>query len=209
MSRPPLWRLAPWTRAPLLGLRQPAAVLAVLVTTAILACALASAPLFLSSARSGALQQQLAQQCAEAGWGQTGFSVDLRDQNGNPAGTLDEPRLDAALAQGWQETGHDSTPVMATGTIGTSDNGPDAALVRTAAGTPLAIPGTVFYRPGALDDVERVSGGDGDGVWLPASYAQQGGIAAGDTITVGDSPVRVAGTYTDLYATTPPASWCD
>jgi putative ABC transport system permease protein len=67
--RPPLWRLAPWTRAPLLGLRQPAAVIAVLVTSTILACAAASGPLFLSSARSAALQQQLAQGCAEGGWG--------------------------------------------------------------------------------------------------------------------------------------------
>jgi putative ABC transport system permease protein len=69
MTRPPLWRLAPWTRAPLLGLRQPAAVLAVLVTCAILACAVASAPLFLSSARSAALQQQLAQRCEEVARG--------------------------------------------------------------------------------------------------------------------------------------------
>ena len=79
MTRLRLWRLAPWTRAPLLGLRQPAAVLAVLVTSAILACAVASAPLFLSSARSAALQQQLAGQCAEAGWGRTGFGVRLLD----------------------------------------------------------------------------------------------------------------------------------
>lgn len=64
MSRLPLWRLAPWTRAPWLGLRQPAAVIAVLVTSAILACAVASAPLFLST-RSAALQQQLSQRCDE------------------------------------------------------------------------------------------------------------------------------------------------
>ena len=44
MTRSPLWRLAPWTRAPLLGLRRPAAVLTVVVTSAILACAVASAP---------------------------------------------------------------------------------------------------------------------------------------------------------------------
>ena len=75
MTRPPLWRLAPWTRAPLLGLRQPAAVLAVLVTSAILACAVASAPLFLSSARSAALQQQRAPQCADARWPSGGTGV--------------------------------------------------------------------------------------------------------------------------------------
>src|SRR6185312_14191044 len=72
MNRPALWRLPPWRRAPLLALRSPAAVVAVLVTSAVLACALASAPLFLSSARSAALQGQLAPQCAEAAWPQIG-----------------------------------------------------------------------------------------------------------------------------------------
>ena len=86
MSRPPLWRLAPWTRAPWLGLRQPAAVIAVLVTSAILACAVASAPLFLSSARSAALQQQLAPLCAEAGWVQAGIYTRQYDQNGDLSG---------------------------------------------------------------------------------------------------------------------------
>ncbi|MFQ1003521.1 FtsX-like permease family protein [Modestobacter sp. SSW1-42] len=210
MSRPPLWRLAPWTRAPLLGLRQPAAVLAVLVTSAILACAVASAPLFLSSARSGALQQQLAPQCAEAGWGQTGAFVLQFDQNGRPTGQrFDGPALDGALERGWRETGHESVPVMATGAIGTTDTGPVAGLVRDAAGAALAVPGTVFYRPGAVDDVERVDPGGGDGVWVPRSWADQAGIAAGDTITVADSPVPVAGRYTDLFATTPSSVFCD
>jgi putative ABC transport system permease protein len=209
VSRPPLWRLAPWTRAPLLGLRQPAAVVAVLVTTAILACAVASAPLFLSSARSGALQQQLAERCAEAGWGQTGAFV-AQVRNGRPTGArFDGATLDAALEQGWRETGHDSVPVMATGDIGSSDSGPEAGLVRDAAGTALSIPGTVFYRPGAVDDVERVDAGGGSGVWVPQSWADQASIAAGDTITVADSTVTVAGRYTDLFATTPSAAWCD
>jgi putative ABC transport system permease protein len=201
VSRPRLWRLAPWTRAPLLGLRQPAAVLAVLVTTAILACAVASAPLFLSSARSGALQQQLAQQCAEAGWGQTGAVVQQSGRNGAPTGArLDGAAVESALAQGWQQTGHDSVPVMTTGVIGSRTR---------PAGKALSIPGTVFYRPGATDDVERVDGGGGSGVWVPRSYAEQGGIAVGDTITVAESAVVVAGLYTDLFSTSPSSAWCD
>ncbi|PZA19814.1 hypothetical protein, partial [Modestobacter versicolor] len=211
MSRPPLWRLAPWTRAPLLGLRQPAAVLAVLVTSAILACAVASAPLFLSSARSAALQQQLGDACAEVGWGQIGAGVQLRDQNGVSRGTrFDAAETDAALADAWSGAGRPgSRLVLATGIIGTTDNGPDAALVRDRAGVPLQIPGSLFYRPDALAHVDRVEGGDADGVWLPVGYARGGGVQVGDLIEVGGTPVTVAGLYTDLWATTPDSSWCD
>src|SRR4051794_40018603 len=152
MSRPPLWRLAPWTRAPLLGLRQPAAVLAVLVTSAILACAVASAPLFLSSARSAALQQQLAGQCAEAGWGHTGFGVPLLDQNGDPTGLpTPGPADDAALAEAWARVGDRSSPVMLSGT----------AVVRDAGGAELSLPAAVFYRPGSLEQVRWVDRADG------------------------------------------------
>ncbi|QXG74893.1 hypothetical protein KUM42_13640 [Modestobacter sp. L9-4] len=210
MSRPPLWRLAPWTRAPLLGLRQPAAVIAVLVTSAILACALASAPLFLSSARSGALQQQLAQDCAEAGWGQTGAVVRQFDQNGRPTGQqFDAGTIDTTLAQGWAQTGRDSTPVMATGTFGGGTNGPSPVPVRTAAGGTPGVRSSLFYRPGAVDDVEQVDRIDGEGLWVPQGWAQDNGLTVGDTLTVSSQPVTVVGTYVALYATTPSAAWCD
>jgi putative ABC transport system permease protein len=200
VSRPPLWRLAPWTRAPLLGLRQPAAVLAVLVTSAILACAVASAPLFLSSARSAALQQQLAGQCAEAGWGRTGFGVPLLDQNGDPTGLpTPGPADDAVLAEAWTQVGDRSQPVMLSGVAGVQDAG----------GVELSLPAAVFYRPGALDQVRWVDHRDGAGVALPDSYATSAGIDVGDTITMAGRPVPVIGVYTDLFAYQPAAFWCD
>jgi putative ABC transport system permease protein len=199
MTRPPLWRLAPWTRAPLLGLRQPAAVLAVLVTSAILACAMASAPLFLSSARSAALQQQLAAQCAEAGWGRTGLFAELLDQNRKPTGVAAPgPATDAALAGAWTAVGETSQPVLISGT----------AEVRDDTGTELSIPATVFYRPGQLDQVRWVDRGAGDGVALPASYAESAGISVGEAITLAGRPVTVVGIYTDLFAYRPGAFWC-
>ena len=107
--RTSVWRLPPWTRAPWLGLRSPAAVVAVLVTTAILACAGASAPLFLSSARSAALQQELAPQCAEAGWPTTGaFAAPYAGTT--PAQlTAYADRFPAA----WSAQGHPSDQVLA------------------------------------------------------------------------------------------------
>src|SRR4051812_4834040 len=200
LSSPPLWRLAPWPRAPLLGLRQPAAVLAVLVTSAILACAVASAPLFLSSARSAALQQQLAAQCAEAGWGQTGFGARLLDQNGRSTGIpAFGPQDDAALAAAWTQVGEQSRPVMLSGVAGVQD----------AAGIELRLPAAVFYRPGALDQGRWVERGTGSGVALPDSYATGAGIAVGDTITMAGRPVSVVGTYTDLFTYQPSDFWCD
>lgn len=149
--RRPLWRLAPWTRAPLLGLRQPAAVLAVLVTSAVLACAVASAPLFLSSARSAALQQQLAAQCAEAGWPQTGAAF------GVPPGTPTEEVTAAlgGLRAGWASEGRDSERVLRiTRAIGAGGNPQSGMLVRGPDGGPVTQPANLFWRAGVTGQVE-------------------------------------------------------
>jgi len=198
MTRPPLWRLAPWTRAPLLGLRQPAAVLAVLVTSAILACAVASAPLFLSSARSAALQQQLADQCAEAGWVQDGVGVDRAD-----AGTTE------ALVTAWAEQGRPAEPVLATAALVGRERFAEGAAVTTASGNEASLPVAVYFRPAALDHVEVVARQPGSGLWLPASYAEGAGIALGDRITVAGTPVDVVGLYRDLFSVDAGPYWCD
>src|SRR4051794_28937955 len=160
MSRPPLWRLAPWTRAPLLGLRQPAAVLAVLVTSAILACAVASAPLFLSSARSAALQQQLAQRRDEVARPQTGVESLLVDEQGRPLDGGDgstRPTVDESLLQAWTDAGLDAEPVLATATIGSSGPRSYGLVVDGPDNSPLSQPFTLFERPTALDHVDAVA----------------------------------------------------
>ncbi|MGY1750741.1 hypothetical protein [Modestobacter sp. SYSU DS0511] len=209
MSRPPLWRLAPWTRAPLLGLRSPAAVVAVLVTTAILACAVASAPLFLSSARSAALQEQLAQRCAEAGWVQAGVESRQFDQNGDPTGGTASAAVDDALAAAWAAQGRTSRPVLATAEMVGPNRGPGAATVTDAAGRDVRLLVSLFYRPDAPQHVEVVAQQPGAGLWLPAGYAGSVGIALGDRITVAGTPVTVTGLYTDLFAVDPGPYWCD
>ena len=198
MSRPPLWRLAPWTRAPLLGLRQPAAVLAVLVTSAILACAVASAPLFLSSARSAALQQQLADQCAEAGWVQDGVGVDR-------AG----PDFTDALVTAWAEQGRTAEPVLATAALVGRERFASPGAVVTASGADASLPVAVYFRPGALAHVEVVAQQPGNGLWLPVSYAEGAGISLGDRITVAGTPVDVVGLYRDLFSVDAGPYWCD
>ncbi|WP_091243960.1 hypothetical protein [Klenkia soli] len=196
--------LPPWTRAPLLGLRQPAAVLAVLVTTAILACAVASAPLFLSSARSAALQEQLAPQCAEAAWPAIGIFAPA------PVGEQAAVAVAGAPRAGWASIGQDAVPALHLGSsLGPGGNPQTGVPVTGPGGERLSQPAQVFWQPGALDHVQVVAGAGGRGVWLPASYAEAAGASAGGTITVGDAPLTVAGVYTDLFDTEPGAYWCD
>ncbi|WP_138760733.1 FtsX-like permease family protein [Modestobacter altitudinis] len=198
MSRRPLWRLAPWTRAPLLGLRQPAAVLAVLVTSAILACAVASAPLFLSSARSAALQQQLADQCAEAGWVQDGVGADRAD-----------PAVTDALVAAWAEQGRTAEPVMATAALVGRERFASPGEVTTASGELASLPVSVYFRPDALAHVEVVAQQAGNGIWLPDSYAEGASTGLGDRITVAGTQVDVVGLYRDLSSVAAGAYWCD
>ncbi|MCW2576796.1 MAG: rane protein of unknown function [Modestobacter sp.] len=212
MTRPPLWRLAPWTRAPLLGLRQPAAVLAVLVTCAILACAVASAPLFLSSARSAALQQQLSQRCDEVARPQTGVNAALVDQAGRPlsADRSARPDVDESFLRGWAAAGYDAEPVLATATIGAAGPAPFPALVGRADGSFLSQPVTLFQRPAALDHVQVVARTDGAGVWVPESVADIEGLSPGDVLAFGDQQAPVAGVYRDLaVANADDPYWCD
>ncbi|SNS29313.1 putative ABC transport system permease protein [Geodermatophilus pulveris] len=206
MSPGPLWRLAPWSRAPRLALSAPAAVLAGVVTVAVLACALASAPLFLSSARSAALQAQLAPQCAEAGWQRTAVTVRL------PAGTAPGTVAAAVDAQRstWERLGRDSRrALLITSSVGSGGNAQAGVLVRDPAGVPLTQPATLLWQAGVTRHVQVVDGSTAAGVWLPASYAEAAGAAVGDRVTVAGVPVAVAGVYTDLFDTDAGPYWCD
>ena len=206
MSRPPLRRLAPWTRAPLLGLRSPAAVLAVVVTSAILACAMASGPLFLSSARSAALQRQLAPQCAEAAWPQTGAATRF----GAPVPAGDVESFMDPFAEAWGDVGRRSERVLlVTASLGGAGNYQRGIIVRDPAGGPVTRPATLLWRPDATDHVEVVERGEGPGVWLPSSYAAAIGARTGDRVLLAGTPVAVAGLYTDLFETDPGPYWCD
>ncbi|GAB4082566.1 hypothetical protein GCU67_11365 [Modestobacter muralis] len=213
MSRPPLWRLAPWTRAPLLGLRQPAAVIAVLVTSAILACAVASAPLFLSAARSAALQQQLSQRCEEVARPQTGVDSALVDEQGRPQDGGDgstRPAADESLLEAWADAGLDAEPVLATARIGSSEPFSPGIEVLGPDGAALSQPFTLFQRPAALDHVEVVDRGSGAGVWVPETVAGQEGLSVGDVLSFGDQRAPVAGVYRDLaVANADDRYWCD
>jgi putative ABC transport system permease protein len=184
----------------------PGAVVAILVTTAILACAVASAPLFLSSARSGSLQSELAPQCAEASWPTTGAFLNTGPNAG--------PERLAAMAgkyeAGWTAEGHASQRVLTVDyAVGRGGNPQFGLPVDGAQQQQLSQPARLFWRPGVTAHVHAVQRSDASGVWLPQSYAQAARARVGDRITMGGVPVRVAGVYTDLYNTAYGAYWCD
>ena len=205
-ARTSVWRLPPWTRAPWLGLLSPGAVVAVLVTTAILACAVASAPLFLSSARSGALQSELAPQCAEASWPTIGGLLPV-----TPGTTPDQAVRPAdRYRDAWTAQGHSSSRVLQVmRSVGRSGNDQYGMPVDGVQHQELSQPATVFWRPGATGHVHAVSSSGGSGVWLPQSYAQAAGARVGDQITMAGAAVPVAGVYTDLFDTDYGPYWCD
>jgi putative ABC transport system permease protein len=204
-TRTSVWRLPPWTRAPWLGLLSPAAVVAVLVTSAILACAVASAPLFLSSARSAALQQQLAPQCVEAGWPTTGATFGVPPDQGDPFRQIADH-----FSQAWTSLGHHSDRVLEVGAaVGRAGSMQMGLPVTAADGSLLTLPATLFWRPGVTAHVHAISPSAASGVWLPATYAKSAHARVGDRIGIAGATVTVAGIYTDLYDTAFSSYWCD
>jgi putative ABC transport system permease protein len=206
-TRTSVWLLPPWTRAPWLGLLSPAAVVAVLVTTAILSCAVASAPLFLSSARSAALQQQLAPpKCVEATWATTSTFL------GVPSGTTPDAMAASAdeLRQAWAKQGQSSRRVLGAYRARGANGNPQFSLpVQDPTGSLLTLPANLFWRAGVTEHVHVVASSAASGVWLPSTYAKEARASVGDRITMAGVPVTVAGIYTDLYDTVPGPYWCD
>jgi putative ABC transport system permease protein len=211
-TRTSVWLLPPWRRAPLLGLQSLGAFLAVLVTAAILACALASAPLFLSSARSAAMQQELAPQCAEHSWPSAGAGIGPFFGAESPTGAATPERM-AGFAQrytdAWAALGRTSRRSLLVDASGSGAGGEQSGmLVLDRNGAPLSQAANLLWRPGALQHVPVVQGSTATGVWLPASYAESAGATVGSRITMAGVAVTVAGVYTDLFKTDYGAYWC-
>jgi putative ABC transport system permease protein len=163
---------SPWTRAPLLLLRKPSVFVAIVGAVAVLAIAAASGVLFLSTIGTASLQAQAADDCPE-------YSL--------PALSAEVPgaKLNAAVSAGTSGISASGLPTPYAVGVGSAsvENG---LLVH------------LLDYPGALDHVQRVSGG-GPGAWVPDTFATKLGLRAGGTIhTDGGTPIRVAGIYRDL-----------
>jgi putative ABC transport system permease protein len=188
--------LPPWTRAPMLGFRAPAVILAVLGAAAILACASSSGALFLSSAGAEALHRMTAADCPDATY------PTIQHRTSGPYGPGADTLGPVAMTQAGLAPPYEVLTPESTITIGGRSNkisGPDATRQVN-----------VFYRADVTAHVTVLSRGPASGVWLPDTLAGYLGLRAGDPVTIGRwiPPVPVAGVYRDLTRGTLRPDWC-
>lgn len=189
-SRRPVVTLPPWTRALRLGLSEPGAFIAVLVSTMILACATASAELFLSSASSAAIQQQATSRCPDAIWPGIGETSAIDSSPGIEQQDQEYPRaLAAAGLPGAEPVLSTTDPVLLEG----ETRGQGAVLL---------------YRPGIADKVTPIGPVSGTGIFLSRTTAEYLSSAPGKVVRMGGVEVTVAGVYEDLYREPVRPYWC-
>lgn len=180
--------LPPWRRAPWLAFGTPAVIIAVLGAAAILACASSSAALFLSSASSESVRVQLAAECPDAAYPR------LQQQQRPSQPPVPDARVRTAM------TSHGLADPYRTVLSG--------AAVLSANGQTTN--GRTYFRDGALDNIEVVSGSaTAGGLLVPAAAAQRLDVVPGDEITTAGVTMTVGGIYTDLFAVADlPSFWC-
>ncbi|HEV7653864.1 MAG TPA: hypothetical protein VGP36_03885 [Mycobacteriales bacterium] len=197
----------PWVRAPLAALTQPGASAAVLVATAVLGIAAATAPLFLSAATSGALHRAVATCPDSYTPGVTNRSADSTDA------VLPAPASTYAVAEDGavrQVLARRGVPVGERILVLPAASN-DGFLTVGTGRTELSV--TAFASPSALSKVTVLRGHPGDpGLWLPDGLARNLGVDAGDKVTARGKPEPVAGVYRDLndpsYGGSLPVAWC-
>ncbi len=180
-------RLVPWRRAPFLSLRRPGVLASVAGASALLAAALASVPVFLSSVGTEAVAVQAGDRCSR----DTGATYGFLPTEANVTAPAPDP-----FAPLGADLGPTVRSVRAETSLGDPATGIDEPVV-------------VVSRDGALDHVEVVEGTPGPGVWVSdrgASMTGLGGVGA--RATVGGVEVPVAGVYRDMAGTTFDDFWC-
>lgn len=196
----PATRRSMWVQAPFLLVRFPALLLAVGGAIAVLVAAVASGPLFLSSAQNAALEKQLA---AVSRWngGLTVVAtgrVSGRMPYDSPYGVATAEdlfeRRDALLRDAASQLrGLSPAVITVIGSAGQAS--PPGHL-------PLTGVLRLLYRDGALGQIERLAGPVGNGVWIPDRTARELHLRPGHTFVLtlssGTARVRVAGVYRDL-----------
>lgn len=185
---------APWRRAPLLLRRRPGVLATVAGASAVVAAALASGPLFLSSVGTGSVQVQAAERCARDTGATYRFAA-------TPSGVRD-PIPDPFVPLG--------------DTLGPGRHWARLDLVRLHGddpapdGAPAATDASVLALDDFLDHIDVVDGEPGPGLWISDRAAAVTGLQIGDAATFGDDAARmpVAGVYRDLAGPDIADFWC-
>ncbi|MEO8323124.1 MAG: ABC transporter permease [Actinomycetota bacterium] len=182
----PLWR-----KAPFLLFHYPSLFIAVAAAALVLGLVVASSPLYLSSAASGALEEQFRTVTPST----AGLTV-VQYGSIPGMGVLESlERRSETLAEGTRSIPADQEPIR-------SLIGPDAVI--TAAeyrGEPVQV--RLAARTDASDNITIISEASGDGLYITDRQAASLGVAAGDSVTIlgsgkSEVSVRVAGIYEEL-----------
>lgn len=199
--RPPRRRtgtvlLPPWTRAPGLGFRNPAVLMAIVAASAILACASSSAALFMSSSSSKALQRLIAARCEDAAL------PNVQVQVSSSYGVVSPGPFDAAAYAHL-----DTTAQHAFADAGLA--APERRMVSTVHSFIGNGSDPVYYYFGdrALHNVTKLASVAGAGVWLPKSLVDVFHLHLGQPVPRMGG-VRLVGVYADLFGQPTRPYWC-
>lgn len=223
----------PWVRAPVLLWRQPGLLLALAAAAFVAVLPAASAPLFLSSARTATLHNQLDNTCAA----KVGLHLESRRSFRNVFQVDRLVPVDTAGATADFARRQDQITAAAAATPGVT-----TPVTSLFAGTAIRdvrhdgrsrgdLDKRKFWIAGRSDDfgahLKVRQGPSGKGLWIPESFATELGIVVGDEIDVTTTmlapperidipidpaaaplPLRVAAVYSDLGAGALEPQWC-
>lgn len=190
----PLWRRAPWVLV-----RFPALFLAIAMSTLLLAMAAASGLLFVSSAASSVLRDELSD-ATRFGAGATvtydGLPALVHPSEERPFEHIE--RVDALARGALSRVAHVEAPMLTVlGATATAGRESAAASDRSF---------RLLAKTGALTHVRKLAGQDGDGLWIADTAAQSLGLEPGDSIYLRSAaatapPVKVSidGIYRALF----------
>jgi FtsX-like permease family protein len=186
-----------WKQAPLLLLRFPALFGAVALAALLLALAVASGPLFVSSAASSALADEL-EDATRFGAGAAVVYESVSDRLHPAEGDADDAidRLNELLLPGLQGVPRLDAPVITVlGPVVTPGTEPGPSTQRQL---------RLLARTDALAHVTKVAGGEGEGYWIADEAAESMQLEPGDPLFIQFENghvghIQIAGIYRALW----------
>ncbi|WP_170111070.1 FtsX-like permease family protein [Antricoccus suffuscus] len=203
-----LLSLPPWTRAPRLALRTPAVIVAVIIASAILACASASASLFVSSATSEALRLNMGQFCPTASYPAIKSQVDYTKLPTEDDGTIDFSKASGIIAKLAPQATKvaELRDAMRAHGLAAPELFAHSGNIMPSGTNKIAV--NLLYGDHALQNVTITEKSDLPGFYVPQTVAKYMGVHAGDTIQLSNESITVAGVYQNLFGQPIRPYWC-
>ncbi|HSJ95367.1 MAG TPA: hypothetical protein VK896_15155, partial [Gaiellaceae bacterium] len=188
----PLWRAAP-----LVLRRYPGVLAALVAAAALLTLAAAAGPLFVSASASAAVGDELRRLTPFGAGAYVRVTGPVAPEQVEAFGDPTFAERTAALEEATED-------LPGRGGIVATILGPELDATGPADGAGADLEVRLLARTGALEHVRRLEGGDGPGLWLADTVAEQLGLEPGDRVLLGPDAsggrvaVPVAGLYRSL-----------